>query len=83
MCGEDIDPMVRKVVQAGTPKVVWTLPGQIHSSGGKSMIMIMIMSYRVNNAKAKRVLGRTPRYPSFRRGLPATVEAIERGEVTA
>jgi nucleoside-diphosphate-sugar epimerase len=39
------------------------------------------MSCRVTNTKAKRLLGWTPRYPSFREGLQATVAAIERGEV--
>lgn len=37
--GEDIDPMVQKVVQAGTPKVVWMLPGQIYGPGGMFMMM--------------------------------------------
>lgn len=37
--GEDIDPMVRKVVEAGTPKVVWMLPGQIYGPGGMLMMM--------------------------------------------
>jgi nucleoside-diphosphate-sugar epimerase len=31
---------------------------------------------RVSNAKAKRVLGWAPRYPSFREGLRATVAAL-------
>jgi nucleoside-diphosphate-sugar epimerase len=170
--GEDIDPMVQKVVAAGAPKIVWMLPGQIYGPGGMFMMMYRMakkgrgavigdgsnciprihvddcaaayvaalehlddlatgerfivaddvtctqqqfaerlaelcgaprpkpapafilklilgrllvetatLSCRVTNAKAKRLLGWAPRYPSFREGLQATVEAIERGEV--
>ena len=172
--GEGIDPMVREVIAAGTPKVVWMLPGQIYGPGGMFMMMFRMakrgrgavigdgsnlvprihvddcaaayaaalerldalatgerfivaddvactsrdfadhlaglcgaprprpvptfilriilgkllvetaaMSCRVTNAKAKRVLGWAPRYPSFREGLAATVAAIERGEVSS
>lgn len=172
--GEDIDPMVHKIIKAGTPKVVWMLPGQIYGPGGMFMMMYRMakkgrsamigdgsnciprihvddcaaayaaaldhvgdlttgerfivaddvpstqrqfaerlaelchapkpkspptfilklilgkllvetatMSCRVTNAKAKRVLGWSPRYPSFNEGLAATVAAIDRGEVTA
>jgi nucleoside-diphosphate-sugar epimerase len=172
--GEDIDPIVQKAVQAGAPKLVWMLPGQIYGPGGMFMMMYRMaekgrsaiigdgsnciprihvddcaaayaaaldhigdlatgerfivaddvpctqqqfaerlaelchapkpksaptfllklilgkllvetatMNCRVTNAKAKRVLGWSPRYPSFKEGLAATVAAIERGEVTA
>jgi nucleoside-diphosphate-sugar epimerase len=172
--GEDINPMVQKLVEAGTPKIVWMLPGQIYGPGamfmmmyrmakkgrgaisgdgsnciprihvddcaaayaaaldhiadlatgerfivsddvpctqeqfaerlaelchagkpkspptfllrlilGKLLVETATMSCRVTNAKAKRVLGWSPRYPGFREGLAATVAAIERGEVTA
>lgn len=170
--GEDIDPLVQKVVEAGTPKVVWMLPGQIYGPGGMFMMMHAMakkgrggyfgdgsnclprihvedcaaayvaaldhletlatgdrfivaddvactsrefaellaellhaprpkpaptfivklilgkllfetatMNCRVSNSKAKCVLGWAPRYPSYREGLRATIEAIERGEV--
>ena len=163
--GEDIDPLVQKVVTAEAPKVVWMLPGQIDGAGGMFRMMFSMarkgrgaiigdgenciprihvedcaaaygaalehlealgtgerfivaddvkgmlrefadhlaellhapkpkpaprfvvklilgkllfetvtMHCRVTNAKAKRVLGWSPRYPSFREGLSATVE---------
>ena len=50
---------------------------------GKLLFETATMHCRVSNAKAKRVLGWAPRYPSYDQGLKATVEAIERGEVTA
>jgi nucleoside-diphosphate-sugar epimerase len=50
---------------------------------GKLLVETATMSCRVTNAKAKRVLGWSPRYPSFKEGLAATVAAIECGEVTA
>lgn len=49
---------------------------------GTLLVEMASMSCRVTNAKAKRVLGWAPRYPSFREGLQATVEAINRGEVS-
>ena len=49
---------------------------------GKLLFETVTMHCRVTNAKAKRVLGWSPRYPSFREGLSATVEAILRGDVT-
>ena len=50
---------------------------------GKRLVETAMMHCKVSNAKAKRMLGWTLRYPSFREGLEATVEAIARGEVTA
>jgi nucleoside-diphosphate-sugar epimerase len=50
---------------------------------GKLLVETVTMNCRVTNAKAKRMLGWAPRFPSFREGLVATMEAIERGEVTA
>ncbi|HEY3450156.1 MAG TPA: NAD-dependent epimerase/dehydratase family protein [Myxococcales bacterium] len=169
--GEDIDPLVDQAVAAGSPKLVWLLPGQIYGPGGmflelvkmaqkgraaifgdggnliprihvqdcaaaylaalehlgelktgerfivaddvactarefaellasllraprpkpapsfivklvvgKLLFETMTMSCRVSNAKAKRTLGWAPRYPSFREGLPPTVEAILRAQ---
>ena len=49
---------------------------------GKLLVEAATMSCRAANAKAKRLLGWTPRYPSFEDGLAAAVAAIERGEVT-
>lgn len=168
--GEDLDPLVERVVAAGSPKVVWLLPGQIYGPGGmflqvvkmaqkgraavfgdgsnfiprihvqdcaaaylaaverlgelktgerfivaddvactarefaallssllrapqprpapafvvrlvvgKLLFQTMTMSCRVTNEKLKRVLGWKPRFPSYREGLPPTVEAILRG----
>jgi nucleoside-diphosphate-sugar epimerase len=168
--GEDIDPLVDRAVAAGTPKIVWILPGQIYGPGGMFMMMYRMarkgrsavlgdgrnciprvhvedcaaayvaavehldalatgerfivaddfsctsmefaerlaellraprpkpapafvvklllgkllvetaaMHCRVSNAKAKRVLGWMPRYPSHREGLSATVAAIDGG----
>jgi nucleoside-diphosphate-sugar epimerase len=48
---------------------------------GKLLVETASMHCRVTNAKARRVLGWAPRYPSFREGLAATVDAINRGEV--
>lgn len=44
---------------------------------GKLLVETMEMNCLVANAKAKRELGWTLRYPSFREGLVATVRAIE------
>ncbi|MBN1605598.1 MAG: NAD(P)-dependent oxidoreductase [Polyangiaceae bacterium] len=49
---------------------------------GKRLFESATMNCRVSNAKLKRVLGWAPRYPSFREGLQATLDAIGRGEVT-
>jgi nucleoside-diphosphate-sugar epimerase len=49
---------------------------------GKLLVEMAGMDCRVTNAKAKRLLGWAPRYPGFREGLQATVEAINRGEVS-
>jgi len=49
---------------------------------GKLLIETATMSCRVTNAKARRVLAWSPRYPGFREGLQATIDAIDRGEVT-
>lgn len=49
---------------------------------GTLLVETATMSCRVTNAKAKRVLGWSPRYPSFREGLQATLDAIQKGEVT-
>ena len=38
--GEDIDPLVARVVAVGAPKVVWMLPGQIYGPGGMLLKMI-------------------------------------------
>jgi 2-alkyl-3-oxoalkanoate reductase len=49
---------------------------------GRRLFETASMNCRVSNAKLKRLLGWAPRYPSFREGLRATLEAIGRGEVT-
>jgi nucleoside-diphosphate-sugar epimerase len=49
---------------------------------GRRLFETASMNCRVSNAKLKRMLGWTPRYPSFREGLRATVDAIGRGDVT-
>jgi nucleoside-diphosphate-sugar epimerase len=46
---------------------------------GRLLFETATMHCKVSNAKARRVLGWEPRYPSFREGLAATVEAIARG----
>jgi nucleoside-diphosphate-sugar epimerase len=38
---------------------------------GKGMVMMAVGSRGASNARAKRVLGWTPRYPSWRQGFPA------------
>jgi nucleoside-diphosphate-sugar epimerase len=43
---------------------------------GKRLVETATAHCRVSNAKAKRVLGWAPRYPSFREGLRATVAAL-------
>lgn len=42
---------------------------------GKGMVMMAVGSRGASNAKAKRVLGWTPRYPSWRQGFPAVYAA--------
>jgi nucleoside-diphosphate-sugar epimerase len=46
---------------------------------GKLLYQTATMNCRVSNAKAKRLLGWTLRYPGYREGLKATVAAIEQG----
>jgi nucleoside-diphosphate-sugar epimerase len=46
---------------------------------GRRLVETATMHCRVSNAKAKRILGWAPRYPSFREGLRATVEALHLG----
>jgi 2-alkyl-3-oxoalkanoate reductase len=42
---------------------------------GQGMVMMAVGSRGASNAKAKRVLGWTPRYPSWRQGFPAAYAA--------
>ncbi len=48
---------------------------------GRRLVETATSNGKVSNAKAKRVLGWAPRYPSIREGLPATLEAIDHGDV--
>ena len=44
---------------------------------GKLIYETVTMSCRVSNAKAKEVLGWKLKYPTYREGLPATIDEIE------
>jgi nucleoside-diphosphate-sugar epimerase len=62
------------------------LPGQgpgSRSSAKRALDQCARLRASPANGKAKRLLGWSPRYPSFKEGLAATVPAIERGEVMA
>jgi nucleoside-diphosphate-sugar epimerase len=82
--GEGIDELVDQAVAAGIPKLVPKSPPSllVKLIIGKRLFETATMNCRVSNAKLKRRLGWVPRYPSFREGLRATVDAIGRGEVT-
>jgi nucleoside-diphosphate-sugar epimerase len=44
---------------------------------GKLMIETITMNCRVSNAKAKERLGWQPKYPTYREGLPVTINMLE------
>jgi nucleoside-diphosphate-sugar epimerase len=44
---------------------------------GKLLLETMGIDCVVSNAKLKRMLGWEPKYPSYREGLPAAIEALE------
>jgi hypothetical protein len=45
---------------------------------GRNTVIAVTRSARSSNAKLKRVLGWTPRYPSSASGVPAAVAALGR-----
>jgi nucleoside-diphosphate-sugar epimerase len=45
---------------------------------GSGAAMTVVPSARTSNAKLKRELGWTPRYPTFEPGIPAALAAIGR-----
>jgi hypothetical protein len=40
----------------------------------------LVTSFRITNEKAKRELGRQPRYSTFKDGLPGVLKALEAGQ---
>jgi nucleoside-diphosphate-sugar epimerase len=67
-------PVLAQAVGAKPPRrfPVW-LAGLI---AGEAAVVMSTDARGASNAKAKRELGWTPRYPSWRRGFPATYSAI-------
>jgi len=67
-------PVLAQALGAKPPRrfPVW-LAGLI---AGEAAVVMSTDARGVSNAKAKRELGWTPRYPSWRRGFPATYSAI-------
>jgi nucleoside-diphosphate-sugar epimerase len=47
---------------------------------GKGMVMMAVGSRGASNSKAKRELGWTPRYPSWRQGFPAVYASATRAK---
>lgn len=44
---------------------------------GKDLFEVISMNCKVTNAKAKKILGWTPQFPSYREGLEATIKEIK------
>ncbi|MEO2092125.1 MAG: SDR family NAD(P)-dependent oxidoreductase, partial [Gemmataceae bacterium] len=63
----DDHPPTRREFFTRTAEVIGSPPPTFDGSGGVEA------SRRVSNARAKRELGFTPQYPSFREGLDASV----------
>ena len=53
--------------------IVWLMLGEL--------VQTITANCRVTNARLKRELGWQPRYPSFREGVPATIAALDRGDI--
>jgi len=60
-----------------------SVPGfLIRIAMGKLMYETITMNCQVSNAKAKKYLNWKLKYPTYREGLPAAIEAIEKGNIT-
>jgi nucleoside-diphosphate-sugar epimerase len=67
-------PVLAEALDAKPPRRIPTWLARL--LGGEFAVVMGTEARGASNAKAKRELGWTPRYPSWRRGFPATYSAI-------
>jgi nucleoside-diphosphate-sugar epimerase len=67
-------PFLAETIGAKPPRKVPRWLGRIF--GGEAGILLMTEMRGASNAKAKRELGWTLRYPSWRQGFPATYGGV-------